>query len=100
MVTAMDYDGVGDLIRMVGGRLEQVKAWPTGDVLYVDEDGALKPYEGCFFVPGNPLPICSNGVVVGRAIGDSGDRADPTITLFRLMAEIRFCPMDDRRPRG
>lgn len=86
-ITAVDYSGLADLKRLVGGYIELAKQWPTGDVLYVDEEGLLKQPRAFFRIPGNPTPIGSNGVVVGRETGDTGDTADPIITLEQLAGD-------------
>ena len=89
-ITAVDYSGLADLKRLVGGYIELAKQWPTGDVLYVDEEGLLKNPKAFFSIPGHPTPIGSNGVVVGREIGDTDITADPTIPSDQLRAEVRW----------
>jgi hypothetical protein len=95
-VCAVDYAGLADLQRMIGGYIEAAKQWPSGDVLYVDEDGLAKQPRTYFWITGRPTqPLCGNGVVVGRE--EEGDQFpdgyithDPAITLEALSAEVRF----------
>lgn len=90
-VSAVDYGGLPDLKRMVGGYIELAKMWPTGDVLYVDEEGTLKDPQVWFKIEGRDDQLMAgNGVVVGREIDESDETEDPAITLEQLRAEVGF----------
>jgi hypothetical protein len=89
-VTAVDYNGLPDLQRMVGGYIEIAKVWRLGDVLFVDEEGMFKPRTGWFRVEGNNRPLANNGVVVGPEIGATSKTHPPRLSLERLRREVEF----------
>jgi hypothetical protein len=81
---------VPDLHRLIGGYLEVAHAWPTGDVLYVDEEGLFKSPHHWFRVEGAHQPFAGNGVVVGREIGNTADTYPPIITVDQLADIVSF----------
>lgn len=87
-VREVEYDGLADLQKMVGGYIEIARAWDHGDVLFVDEEGMLKGKTAFFAVDGIAQPLAGNGVVVGRETGDV--TADPTVTREALTKMISF----------
>jgi hypothetical protein len=91
-ITEVEYSGLPDLQRMVGGHIEIAKFWrKTGDVLFVDEEAMIKGSPGWFGIEGVNQPLRgAGGVVVGREHGDDGRTYDPKITLKQLTAEVRF----------
>lgn len=90
-VTAVEYHGLDDLRRLVGGYIEAACVWPNGDVIYVDEDGLRKGYPTGFAIPQRPdQPLAGNGVMVGREIGDTCNTRPPTMTLEKLTAIVQF----------
>lgn len=78
----------------LGGWLEAAYRWPTGDVLYVDEEGLLKPTMHFFFCGFRPdQPMAGNGVVVGKEVEDDKAphgyyTADLTVTVDWLRKTI------------
>ena len=89
-ITEVDYAGLEDMKKLIGGWLELAKAWPDGDVLYVDEEGKVKGRKTFFTVPGVHDFLAGNGVVVGPEIGDSLETAPPRITVEQLLMQVRF----------
>ena len=97
-ITEVEYQGLPDLKRMVGGYIELAKLWPNGDTIYVDEHGRVKGGEPTFFhIRGQQNGHAGNGVLVGREIGDTARTAAPTIRLEQLLLEIYF--LDKRTGR-
>lgn len=92
VITEVEYTGLADLQRMVGGSIELAKTWPAGDTLYVDEEGLLKADPVWFRIAGREdQPFASSGVVVGREQhADTSDTFAPAITLAALQAEVQF----------
>lgn len=85
----------------VGGWIEPAYRWPSGDVLYVDEEGLLKPTMHFFFCPFRPdQPMAGNGLVVGREVEDDDVPGgyyteDPAVTLDWLKRHIVWMSRDD-----
>jgi hypothetical protein len=89
-----------DIRRMVGGYFAIAHVWPSGDVLYVDDEGLLKaPTVGFrFALRLDDMPLAGSGVVVGREI-EGGAAAhhpggytteDPRIMLAQLVPLVTF----------
>jgi hypothetical protein len=93
-IRAADYDDYKDLQDMVGGLLTTAKTWPSGDLLFVDDEGLLKRQAHFFRIAGRDQPFAGNGVVVGPdRYDDAGDclGADaPGIAIKQLRAEVTF----------
>jgi Domain of unknown function (DUF3846) len=94
-ITTIEYDGLADLQRMVGGFIEV--AWHNrhGDVMYVDEEGKLKNYSSCFIVHGVHDVLFGNGVVVGKETDEFTDGGfsvtlDPVVTITDLKSLVMF----------
>ena len=92
--------------RFVGGDIEVAFQWGNGDVLYVDEEGLLKPQEHWFAVPVErpDQPFAGNGLVVGREV--EGDQyregfttLPPVITKDELTAKIVWRGAAEVNPR-
>jgi hypothetical protein len=88
-------NGAEDIRALLGGWLEAACQLPSGDVLYVDEEGLLKPQTGGFLFALRPdQPLMGHGVLVGpeltndegEYIGDADVRT-PIVLLRRL---VRF----------
>lgn len=84
------------LQKAVGGYLEAAYAWPTGDVLFVDEDGDRHAARTGFdFLPRfirSERRLRGSGVVVGREVEGSETWANlsPVITAEELAKIVRF----------
>jgi hypothetical protein len=95
-VREVEADGLKDYQRLVGGFIEVAWHGPTGDVLFVDEEGTLKPKNGFFRWEHrrDPMPLCGSGVLVGRERHDEegeflGNDA-PAMTLEQVQAAVTF----------
>lgn len=82
----------GDAIRdAIGGWIEIAFKFPWGDVLYVDEEGLLKPSEHFFrfALRADPMPLAGIGVIVGREVYDrDGELLEVANTLI-LVERLR-----------
>jgi hypothetical protein len=97
-IRAVEYNGLAEMKAFVGGYIEVAFAWPNGDVLYVDEEGLLKPQSHFFRIPERPdQPLCGNGLLVGREVEhDDGPyhTEPPTLTVEALHATVEFRSRD------
>jgi hypothetical protein len=94
VVRQVTFDGFKGLQALVGGYLEVARTWPTGDVLYVDEEGLRKglPF---FWLHGVRNPIAGNGVVVGREVEgeqypDGFTNLPPVTPIEDVQAAVQF----------
>lgn len=99
-VEMVDYAGVRDLGRLVGGYLELAHQWKdSGDVLYVDEDGErhLRGNGGWGFriIERTDQWLCGNGVIVGAEIGDTAGTAPPRQTPLQVLAKVMWGRAED-----
>jgi hypothetical protein len=93
-------DMLADMRKLLGGYIDMAHAWPSGDVLYVDDEGLLKsPTVGFrFALRLDDQPLAGNGIVVGRELqGGAAKRhpggyttADPRIMLAQLVPLVTF----------
>lgn len=83
--------GVEVMNDVVGGAITLGCELPTGDTLYVNDEG-LFLFHHFFTVPGGHQPFAGNGIVVGKEVeeGEKWYNADPAITLEDLMARTHF----------
>jgi len=95
-ITQVEYNGLGDLHKLLDGHIEVAYLWSNGDCLYVDEEGLLKPNEHFFAIPTlrSDQAFAGSGVIVGREINDTANTAPPTITAAELLGLVEFM---DRR---
>lgn len=89
-IREVEYSGLRDLQKMVGGYIEAARRFDTGDVLFVDEEGKLKPQANAFRLDGVNDLLCGNGVVVGPEIGDTANTKPPTISTATLRALVTW----------
>jgi hypothetical protein len=87
----------------IGGFLELAHMWPTGDTLFVDEDGLRHDWPFGFVLPADPgtfpWSFVGSGIVVGREVEgdqypDGYTNLDPSITADELRAIVRFLRRD------
>jgi hypothetical protein len=87
----------------IGGFLELAHMWPTGDALFVDEDGLRHDWPFGFVLhaaPGTfPRSFVGCGIVVGREVEgdqypDGWTNLDAAITADELRAIVRFLRRD------
>lgn len=90
-IGVVEYHGLADLQRLVGGFIEVAYLWPNGDVLYVDEEGLLKLPQRGFRITVRPdQPLAGNGVLVGREIEGTAGTEPPTMTVPELWSTVQF----------
>ena len=96
-VTEVEIGGLEDMQRLVGGYIETAVAWANGDMLFVDEEGLLKPQEHFFRLPVErpDQPFAGNGILVGREeegpqFEDGYTTHPPTTTADELRAKVIF----------
>ena len=94
IISEVEYAGLADLQRMVGGSISGARSWDSGEVLFVDDEGLFKPKGGFFRIEGIEQPLAGNRVLVGRdrydREGEYLDSADPIVTVADLSAIVRF----------
>ena len=92
VVEEVEYDKVGTLGKFVGGYI--TLAWQTeaGDVIYVDDEGMLKPQGAYFRWTERPdeQPLAGKGILVGPETdhGDTYTIADPTMSVDEVTSKI------------
>lgn len=80
----VEYTDLIDMQRFVGGLIECAYQWPTGDTLYVDEEGMIKNPKFFFFLrERTDQPFAGNGLLIG-------DEDNPSMTLPELKSRVRF----------
>jgi hypothetical protein len=95
-ITEVTHNGLKDMQQLVGGHIEGAWMSPADDVLYVDEEGLLKPQEHFFICLGRPdrQPLAGNGLFVGREILDRDGEwigtADPSISIKAFTPFVQF----------
>lgn len=81
-----DSPNLATYYRLIGCSLIDAVQLPTGDFVYVDDEGLLKNPAHFFAIDGHIL--AGNGVVVG--MGAEGDDSEPVVDLSSLKRSIRF----------
>lgn len=97
-ITAVEYEPsklLQFLQAAVGGYIEVAASWTDGDVLFVNEEGLLRPTAHWFKLSGKDQPLNGNGIVVGPELEPDDDgvelgNAPPGITVDALSALVRF----------
>ncbi len=91
-VEMVEYSSYSDMRKLIGGSLEIAFMWPSGDVLYVDEEGLLKGPSDYFTIPErSDQLLAGNGLLVGKETGDSvADINDPLFTVEDMREKIIF----------
>lgn len=92
---AVEYDGLADLQRMVGGGSICFAGTTTkGDTVYVNDEG-LYIFHYFFELPGCGQGLFAGpGVIVGSEIGDTARTRAPKVTLEEVTSAVKFL---DRR---
>lgn len=90
-IRVVDYSGIDDLHRLIGGYIAIAATFDNGDVIYVDDEGMFKAQTGFFTVRGAEQPFAGNGVLVGREMNpNSAATADPETSIAKLAALVTF----------
>jgi hypothetical protein len=84
-----------DVSKLLGGWLSGAGRFDNGDVLFVDDEGMLKPQEHFFMWDGYPNPLAGLGVVVGPEVRGSGDGSDVQTTVEDLTKRIKWMSHQD-----
>ncbi|MDW9478715.1 DUF3846 domain-containing protein [Sinorhizobium meliloti] len=87
----VDCEATGDAMRaMIGGSLQIAHIFPSGDVLYVDEEGLLKdlvPGAGekatCFCVYAHQI-FAGRGLIVGKTNGVASATSSSRFLKYRF----------------
>ena len=99
-IREVEYDDTGSRsIRAIAGFscLAIGWEWVCGDVMYVDDEGLLKPTANWFRVKRRPdgQPYAGNGFVTGKDTADS--TAAPSLRPEDILAELEW--LTDRKAR-
>jgi hypothetical protein len=95
-ITEVDYDGSEQLRKLVGGWIELAYMWPSKDVLYVDEEGLMKPQAHFFRITVRPdQPMVGNGVIIGPErdtdeVPEGFVTDPPSLTVEQVRAMVEF----------
>lgn len=91
--------GAHALERAIGCDIFQMAMnYPNGDVLYVDEEGLLKPAPHWFRVRSGHQAFAGNGVLLGS--DNQGESVDVKTTLDDLRATVTFMSLHEIRVSG
>jgi hypothetical protein len=101
-ITMVDYAGLADMQKLVGGYIGTAPVTLSpGDVLFVDDDGLMKPQEHFFYFPSYDQPLAGNGIIVGREYEDGSPAGysthDPKTPIDWLRKNVRWinrCQVD------
>jgi hypothetical protein len=93
-ITEGTYTGPDDLRAILGGWFATAYVWESGDALYVDDEGLMKPNEHFFRISlrGDDQPLAGVGVIVGAEKPDRSGyiTLPPTITVEALEAAVSW----------
>src|SRR6185437_8151198 len=95
-ISEVEYPNLAGLQRLINGPIELAFMWPTRDVLYVDEEGLLKPQSHFFRLSlrQDGQPLAGIGVVVGceqpANNPDGYITLPPQISLDALRSSVQF----------
>jgi hypothetical protein len=93
-----DYSNADDLREMIGCEWLQIgHQFRNRDVIYVDEEGLLKPQRMFFTVRGGHQPFAGSGVLVGREKPGKSDTYDPRTNLLTIANIINFHTVQEVR---
>lgn len=93
-IRPIEYE-YGTMNQYLPGGICVAYVFPSGDVLYVDDEGLLRPAEVAFRIKSRPdgQPMMSNGILTGR---DSHETTfDPVLTPQELEREIEWMSVED-----
>lgn len=99
-IVEVEIEGLADLNKYVGS-ICIGKTYRNGDVLYVNDDGLLKPNKYFFMVTGQPQPLSGDGIVVGPEVELEDDKwynRDVISSVKQL--GIHFLTIEDVRKWG
>ena len=94
-IEAVAFEGDYKLIQtMIGADLfTVVNLNDSGDAVYVDDEGLMKPQTHFFKIAGYPQPLAGKGLVLGT--DSEGDSTSPTINLAAIREMITYHTADE-----
>lgn len=97
-ITEVDYTGNYKNIyeHIQADMFEGIPVEATGDTIFVDEEGLLKPQEHFFKLSTYHQPVAGRGLVLGLE-PESGDSCEPKCTIEYLEENIAFMSLADVR---
>lgn len=88
-VTLNPKDTLGSMYKHLGVDMVEVATeLPNQDVVFVDEEGLLKPVAYFFAFEGAHQPFAGNGIVVGG--NDEGETVAAKSTLEDIKSKVKF----------
>lgn len=81
----IESDDINEICRHVGCDMFTTAGQFGNGILYVDDEGLLKPITGMFFAGFYPSPLVGNGLLVA-------DEEDIDVTAAELEEELSFVP--------
>lgn len=97
-ITPFSYEVGQGFDQYLPGGMTVGWCYESGDILYVDDEGLLRPAEAGFRIRSSldGQPIMSKGILVGREIdlGDTYIVAPPTMTIAEAHDEFQFLSKD------
>jgi hypothetical protein len=100
-IRAVEVTDSASMRHHVGGFIDLGHAFASGEMLYVDDEGLMKPQAHFFqFAPrADGWPLGGNGIVVGRELvnrrGEYTGTADVEIAEQSLRSLVRFMSLAD-----
>ena len=89
-ITSVECNGLVDMRKYVGGSICFAMSWITGDVLYVDDEGLLKPQDHFFMLPDCQNPLAGNGIIVGPEVEEDDKWWTEDTTIIRENLRITW----------
>jgi len=82
-------DDLQSIYKVMGVDMIQTATYlPKNDIIYVDEEGMLKPMMNFFIYEGAHQPFAGNGLVVGTSRG--GKTVAPKISVDEVRKNVKF----------
>lgn len=88
-VQPVEYEGIEDIRKILGGEPTIGKRWENGDMLLVDDHGPCK-YHHFFALRDADSPFIGNGLVIGRGVPNTPRNRAPTIKIPELTSRMSF----------
>lgn len=83
-----EISGLEDMQKAVGGLIEQATVFKNRDVVYVDEEGMLKPMFMFFTIEGGHQPFAGSGLIVGT--DNMGESVDANTPIEKVKKMVKF----------
>src|ERR1700761_9633483 len=93
-ITQVTFESLADMQKLIGGFIECAYRWPSGDVLYVDEEGLFKDNEFFGLAERYDQLLAGNGLMVGPEIdvnnAEGFTNAPPVMPIEQLIKRVIF----------